>query len=52
MGDFRMDILERFLRYVRIHTTSDRLMAEKSTPSTEGQWDLLRLLEKELKEIG
>ncbi len=43
---------ERFLRYVRICTTSDSRLAESKTPSTPGQWDLLRLLEQELKELG
>ncbi len=44
------DVLKRFLRYVRIETTSDR-EAQKQ-PSTEGQWELLHLLEQELKELG
>ena len=41
---------ERFLRYVKIHTTSD----EKSTtfPSTENQFELGKLLSIELKELG
>ena len=41
---------ERFLRYVKIHTTSDPYA--KSYPSTERQWDLLRLLKTELTELG
>ena len=42
-------LLERFLRYVKIDTQSD---PDSTTyPSTEGQWDLLRMLEAELKEI-
>ncbi len=44
------EILDRFLRYVRIHTTSSRAVAH--TPSTEGQWELSRLLERELKDLG
>jgi len=44
------DLLDRFLRYVRIDTRSDE--NSPSTPSTPGQWDLLRLLEKELRELG
>ncbi len=44
------DLLERFLRYVRIETTSDP--HKKTIPSTSGQWDLLHLLEKELAEAG
>ncbi|MFO7850201.1 MAG: peptidase T, partial [Spirochaetia bacterium] len=46
----RAEVVERFLRYLRLHTTSDP-HAEK-TPSTDNQWELLRLLEKELGEIG
>jgi tripeptide aminopeptidase len=44
------DLLDRFLRYVRIETRSDD--ESSSTPSTPGQWDLLRLLVRELKELG
>ena len=47
---FEKILLERFLRYVRIHTTSDP--KEERTPSSEGQWVLARLLEKELREMG
>ncbi len=44
------DVRARFLRYVAIHTTSD----EKSpaSPSTERQWDLLRLLADECRALG
>jgi tripeptide aminopeptidase len=45
-------VQERFLRYVKIWTTSDRVAAEEHTPSTKIQFDLLNLLEKEMKEIG
>jgi len=44
------DLLDRFLRYVRIDTRSDD--ASSTTPSTPGQWDLLRLLEQELRGLG
>jgi tripeptide aminopeptidase len=44
------DLLERFLRYVRIDTRSDA--ASPACPSTPGQWDLLRLLEAELRGLG
>ena len=44
------DLLERFLRYVRIDTRSDD--QSPTTPSTPGQWDLLRLLEQELHALG
>ncbi len=45
-------LLERFLRYVKIYTTSDEAVAQKKTPSTDCQWDLLNLLVDELKSIG
>lgn len=45
-------VQERFLRYVQIWTTSDRVVAEETTPSTKIQFDLLNLLEKEMREIG
>ena len=43
-------LLDRFLRYVKIDTQSDP--ANKEIPSTEKQWELARLLAKELQEIG
>jgi len=44
------NIIKRFLSYVVIDTESD---PNNSTfPSTEKQWDLAKLLEKELKNIG
>jgi tripeptide aminopeptidase len=44
------DLLERFLRYVQIDTRSDEQSA--TTPSTPGQWKLLRLLTAELQALG
>ena len=44
------DLLDRFLRYVQIDTRSSD--QSPTTPSTPGQWELLRLLEKELRELG
>ena len=44
------DLLERFCRYVRLDTRSDP--HSSTCPSTPGQWDLLRLLEAELKALG
>ncbi len=41
---------ERFLNYVKIFTASDPLSAK--TPSTDRQFDLARLLAKELGEMG
>ncbi|MEY4222086.1 MAG: peptidase [Chloroflexota bacterium] len=43
-------LLERFLRYVQIDTTSDP--DSEAYPSTVKQWELLRLLASELEEIG
>ena len=47
---YRNLLLGRFLRYVKIETASDPHKAE--IPSTPGQWDLLRMLEGELKVAG
>ena len=44
------DVLERFLRYVRIDTQS--AYGHTSSPSTAKQLDLSRVLEGELREIG
>jgi tripeptide aminopeptidase len=44
------DVLERFLRYVRIDTQSER--DRKQSPSTAGQLDLGRQLVEELLAIG
>jgi tripeptide aminopeptidase len=44
------DVLERFLRYVRIDTQSER--DRKQSPSTPGQLDLARVLVDELLAIG
>ena len=46
-----MNLQERFLRYVQINTCSADEITDR-TPSTEVQWDLAKLLEKELKEMG
>ncbi len=43
-------LLNRFLQYVQIDTQSDE--NSKTYPSTQKQWDLARLLEKELKAFG
>jgi len=44
-------LLERLDRYVRVYTTSDP-HNENEMPSTPGQWDLLKMLEKECKNLG
>lgn len=43
-------VIERLIRYAKIDTQSNE--ESTTTPSTEKQWDLLRVLESELKEIG
>ncbi|WP_031425378.1 peptidase T [Flavimarina sp. Hel_I_48] len=43
-------LIDRFLTYVKIDTQSDPLSNE--TPSTAKQWDLARLLARQLKEMG
>jgi tripeptide aminopeptidase len=43
-------IVPRFLTYAGYWTTSDRRVSE--TPSTPGQWDLAKLLVKELQDLG
>jgi tripeptide aminopeptidase len=43
-------VLDRFLRYVKVNT---RAKEDSDTyPSTPGQWDLLRMLEGEMKALG
>ena len=49
---FKQEILERFMRYVVVDTQSIEPLAETKHPSFEGEWDLLKLLEKELRELG
>ncbi|HAK45406.1 MAG TPA: peptidase T [Spirochaeta sp.] len=44
------ELLERFVRYAEITTTSD--VHNDTCPTTECQWNLLRLLESELEELG
>jgi tripeptide aminopeptidase len=50
MEGMMSDVVERFLRYVRVDTQSD--LDSKTFPSTAKQFDLARLLEKELRELG
>jgi tripeptide aminopeptidase len=49
-SELQEDVLERFLRYVRIDTTSDQ--DSITYPSTAKQRDLGALLERELRELG
>ena len=46
----RESVEEKFMRYVKIETTSDE--EAPTVPSTQGQWQLLRLLAQEAKTIG
>ena len=46
----KQHIIDRFVKYVTIDTESDP--NNPAFPSTEKQWDLARVLEAELKEIG
>ena len=46
----KQHIIDRFVKYVKIDTESDP--NNPAFPSTEKQWDLARVLEAELKEIG
>jgi len=48
--EMEKSILDRFLRYVKIDTQSNHHNPEK--PTTPGQWDLLHMLENELRTIG
>src|SRR5579884_39689 len=49
-ADLQADVLERFLRYVRVDSQSDHF--SETRPSTERQLDLSRLLHRELAELG
>ncbi|WP_440121486.1 peptidase T [Tenacibaculum sp. Ill] len=46
----KQHIIDRFIKYVTIDTESDP--NNPAFPSTEKQWNLAKILEKELKEIG
>ena len=49
-AELQEDVLDRFLRYVRIDTTSDQ--DSDTYPSTARQRDLGELLAEELRELG
>lgn len=44
-----MNLTERFLRYVAVNTQSAE---SERIPSTDCQWDLIRLLEQDMKDLG
>ena len=48
--NFRQLLFNRFVRYVKVDTRSDE--ASESSPTTEKQKDLSRMLTEELKELG
>ncbi|KAH0794736.1 Peptidase T [Histomonas meleagridis] len=50
--EIKEPLLERFLRYVKIHTTSDSELAGTKKPSTERQFVLGNLLLEELRALG
>lgn len=50
MIPFKTALLERLLRYVQIHTTSDP--KSQTVPSSPQQWDLLHLLKTEMETMG
>jgi len=43
-------VLERFLRYIKIDTQSNE--NSETTPSTEKQFELAKILKQELEELG
>jgi len=45
-------LLDRFLRYAKVDTMSNEELAETRHPSTDIQWNLLNMLDKELSEMG
>ena len=45
-----MELLDRFLRYIKVHTTSDS--ESETVPTTARQLDLAKILCEDLKEIG
>jgi tripeptide aminopeptidase len=49
-ANYRQQLLDRFLRYVKVDTRSDE--ASESSPTTEKQKDLSRMLAEELRELG
>ena len=51
--NYKNKLMDRFVRYVKIWTESNEELAEKGIfPSTERQFDLAKVLEGELKELG
>lgn len=52
-NEYKNKLLDRFLRYVKVWTESDSAAADKGAfPSTQRQFNLARMLEIELRELG
>ena len=49
-GIWREKLLNRFITYIKIFSTSDT--ESETTPSTERQWDIANYLYKELQDLG
>ncbi len=49
-GIWREKLLNRFITYIKIYSTSDA--ESETTPSTERQWDIASYLYKELQDLG
>ena len=49
--DIQKNVVEKFLRYIKIDTRSDDSITDR-VPTTDNQWNLARLLADELKTIG
>jgi tripeptide aminopeptidase len=49
-GIWREKLLNRFITYIKIYSTSDA--ESETTPSTERQWDVANYLYKELQDLG
>ncbi|MBQ4378808.1 MAG: peptidase T [Treponema sp.] len=51
--ELKSKVLENFLRYVKVWTTSDSVSADSGNqPSTKNQFELAKILEEELKSLG
>lgn len=48
--EWKMRLLNRFIKYVKIYSTSDP--ESTTTPSTERQWDIAKYIFEELKTLG
>ena len=51
MKDLTQELTERFYRYIGVPSQSES-NGGTQVPSTKGQWDMAKLLQKECEEIG